>query len=506
MGKIDDLKAYKEWGEFHRAFKKNKSADLLSPVERMEKRKKLEKDPLLWILFFFKDFAKYPFTPFHKKAIKRLTSNMEWYEVLSWSRELAKSTLVMMCVVYLVLTGRKRNVLLVSNSHDNAKRLLEPYKKTFEGNGLIKGYYGDLREYGSWTDDEFSLTTGAAFRALGALESPRGTRKDEVRPDVILPDDFDTDADCRNPDIINKKWKWYEEALLPTRSVSEDLLVIWCGNIIAQDCCVKRAGKMADHWETINICDKNGVSSWPEKNTKQRIDRIKLKITTRAFQQEYMNNPLSEGETFKEMRWDKCPPLSKLQFVVAYGDPAPSNSKNKASSYKACFLVGYYDGKFYIYTGYLDHVVNDEFVNWYYYLRDYVGEKTQVYNFIENNKLQDPFYQQVFLPIFNEKGREKGFIGIIPDERKKPEKFERIEGNLEPFNRQGKLILNIDEENNPHMKRLEEQFLLVNKQMKSPADGADCIEGGVWIINQKISTLSAGSFTVGARRTNKKRY
>lgn len=81
-------------------------------------------DPVL-----FSEFAKYPFTKFHKKAIKRITTNMEWYEVLSWSRELAKSTIVFMCMMYLVLTGKKRNVLLISNSHENAVRLLEPYKK-----------------------------------------------------------------------------------------------------------------------------------------------------------------------------------------------------------------------------------------------------------------------------------------------------------------------------------------------------------------------------------------
>lgn len=99
-----------------------------------------------------------------------------------------------------------------------------------------------------------------------------------------------------------------------------------------------------------------------------------------------------------------------------------------------------------------------------------------------------------------------GHIGIIPDTRRKPEKFDRIEGNLEPLNRQGRIVLNADEASNPHMKRLEGQFLLVSRAMKAPADGVDCIEGGVWIINQKLSTLSAGSFTVGQRRENKKRY
>ncbi|WP_302801959.1 hypothetical protein [Alistipes putredinis] len=271
MGKVDDMRAWNEWREYHRALKRDKAVDKLSPVERMRRLEKLEKDPVSWMLFFFAEYTRHPFTSFQKKAIRRITSNPEWYEVLSWSRELAKSTIVFICIMYLVLTKRKRNVLLVSNSHENATRLLDPYKKSFEQNSLLKAYYGDLREAGNWTADEFSLTSGAAFRALGAMESPRGTRKDAFRPDTILPDDFDTDADCRNPDIVKKKWQWFEEALIPTRSVSGDLLVVFCGNVIARDCCVTRAGAKADHWDIVNIRDAEGRSTWPEKNTEERI-------------------------------------------------------------------------------------------------------------------------------------------------------------------------------------------------------------------------------------------
>lgn len=507
MGKTDDIQAYKEWNDYYRAIKADRAVDDLSPVERMKKREKLEKDPVRWMEFFFQEFTTAPFTQFHKRAIMRITANPEWYEVLSWSRELAKSTTVMMCVMYLVYTGRKRNVLLISNSKDNAIRLLDPYKKAFERNALLKAYYGDMREFGSWTAEEFSTNTGAAFRALGAGESPRGARKDNVRPDCIVVDDFDTDEDCRNPDIVAKKWDWFEGAAFPTRSISGALLVVFCGNIIAPDCCVKRAGDKADHWDIINIRDKNGRSTWPDKNSEEAIDRALSKVSTRIAQQEYFNNPLSEGDVFRELTWGKCPPLTKVPFVVAYGDPAPSNSKNKATSFKALFLIGYYEGKFYVYTGWLDHVVNAEYVNWYYYARDYVAERTQVFYFIENNKLQAPFYEQVFLPLFAEKGKKEGFIPISPDTRKKPEKFDRIEGNLEPLNRQGKLILNVEEENNPHMQRLKEQFLLINRQMKAPADGVDCVEGGWYIANAKIRTLDSDSYTVGKRRGgNNKRW
>lgn len=506
MGQLDDRKAFKEWQEYYHSLKRDKAVDELSPIERKQKLEQLEKNPVKWMQFFFSEYCRYSFTQFQIKAINRICSRGEWYEVLSWSRELAKSTITFMCVMYLVAAGRKKNVLLVSNSHENAVRLLEPYKKTFENNSLFKAYYGDLREVGKWTADEFSLTSGAAFRALGALESPRGTRKDAIRPDCILLDDFDTDADCRNPDILNKKWDWFEQALLGTRSVSEDMLIVVCGNIIARDCCVVRAGDKADKWDIVNIRDKDGKSTWPEKNTEERIQRIQDKISTRAFQQEYMNNPLSEGEVFTELTWGKCPPLSKLRFLVCYGDPAPSNKKADVNSFKSLFLMGYADGKFYIYTGFLNHVKNAEYVNWYYYIRDYVDNRAQVFYFIENNTLQDPFYEQVFIPLFAEYGKERGFIGITPDARKKPPKFDRIEGNLEPLNRQNRLIFNIDEKDNPHMKRLEEQFLLINRALKSPADGPDCIEGGIYILNQKIATLAAGSVTVGERQTSKKRY
>ena len=506
MGKIDDINAFKEWRTYHNNLQKDTSVDELTPLERDKKRAQLEKNPVEWIKFFFGQYATHEFAAFHIKAIKRICNNSEWYEVLSWSRELAKSTTVMMCVIYLVCIGRKRNTLLISNSKDNAIRLLKPYKDSFERNSLLKAYYGDMREFGSWTESEFSLTNGAAFRALGAGESPRGTRKDDVRPDCILVDDFDTDEDCRNPDIVNKKWDWFEGAAFPTRSISGDLLVVFCGNIIALDCYVKRAGEKADHWDIVNIRDKNGKSSWAEKNTEEDIDRVISKLSTRIVQQEFYNNPLSEGEVFKELTWGNCPPLSKLQLAVVYGDPAPSNSRNKATSFKALFLIGYYDGKFYVYKGFLDHVVNEEYVKWYYYLRDYINDKCQAFYFIENNKLQDPFYEQVFLPLFAQKGRELGFIPISPDTRRKPEKFDRIEGNLEPLNRQGKLILNVDEKENPHMKRLEEQFLLLNKRMKAPADGVDCIEGGWYILNSKIRTLSEESYTVGIRQRSHKRY
>ena len=182
-------------------------------AEREKRRIYLEAHPLLWIKEMFGQFAKYEFAGFQKKAIKRILSHeADWYEVLSWARGLAKSSIVMFIVVFLTLTGRKKNIILVSNSSANAIKLLGVYRLQMEANERIKFYYG--RQEGSkWKEDHFITCGGASFTALGAGKSPRGNKNEAVRPDCLLVDDFDTDEECRNREIIKQNWDWFEGAL-----------------------------------------------------------------------------------------------------------------------------------------------------------------------------------------------------------------------------------------------------------------------------------------------------
>ncbi len=80
-------------------------------------------------------------------------------------------------------------------------------------------------------------------------------------------------------------------------------------------------------------------------------------------------------------------------------------------------------------------------------------------------------------------------LNILSDSDKKTDKATRIEANLEPLNREGRLIFNEAEKENPHMKRLVEQFLLFSLQLKFPADGPDCIEGAKRWYEKKLQQL-----------------
>lgn len=505
--KIVDRDALREWEEFRKGLINAATIDDTETIpEKRARIVKLEANPEEWFKYYFPNYYSSEPAPFHKRSTKKLLANKRYYLVRAWSRELAKSARSMMEVIYLALTKEVKNVLLVSNSLDNAARLLKPFQINFESNPRIINDYGTQQSPGRWEENEFVITAGCSFRALGAGQSPRGTRNEAARPDFILIDDIDTDQDVRNPDIIKKRWEWIEQALIPTVSISGNYRILFNGNIIGKYCCITQAIEKANDAEIVNIRDKNGKSSWPQRNSEEDVDDMLSNISTASAQKEYFNNPLSEGDTFTEMRWGKVPRLSTFPFLIVYADPAPSNSKNKSGSFKSAFLLGAKEGKYYVITGYLDHVTNDEFTQWFYSLKDFVGDKTQVYNYIENNTLQNPFYEQVFKPLFYEKSKTQGFIGITPDERKKPDKFSRIEGNLEPLNRDGRLILNETEKDNPHMKRLEEQFLLISPKLPAPADGPDCIEGGIYIINEKLTALLPDTIVIGSRRSGTKKF
>lgn len=498
--KKSDSQYFDDWKRFRDNTLKSTSVDLNETAsEKLKRIERLEKDPEEWFKYYFPNYYKCEPAPFHIKATKRVLKNPEWYEVRSWSRELAKSARTFMEVMFLCMTKQKRNILMVSATKDDAERLLLPYKTTLEVNQRIINDYGVQENYGSWESSEFITQSGISFRAIGARQSPRGTRNEEIRVDVILIDDFDTDQDCENKEIVQKKIEWCEQALFPTRSISEPLLILVCGNIIAKYCCVKELGKKADIHEIINIRDENGKSTWPNKNTEEMIDRVFRTMTTSSIQKEYFNNPIKIGKIFKAVIWGKCPPLNTCEKALIYSDPSTSNNTNTKSSRKSIGVIGVKNDKYYLYKIWLDNMTQSQFVEHLYSANDYVkAKKVDTFKtWIENNSLQDPFYQQVIKPLIKSIGRrlKKIVLFMSLDKRDKKGKYDRIEGTLEPIYKDGALIFNIDEKENPHMKRMEEEFVGVDESSKM-MDGPDMLEGGVWILRnsqeQNDTTYSVG--------------
>lgn len=499
MLKQGDKRALFDWNLFKESILRSTEVDYNEDeAEKLKRIKSLEADPEAWFKFYFPNYSYAEPADFHKRATRRVLNNPEWYEVRAWSRELAKSARTMMEVLYLTLTGKKRSVLMISNSYDNAERLLTPYMMLLEFNQRIINDYGIQKREGDWTAGEFSTKQGVSFRAVGAGQSPRGTRKDEVRPDIVLVDDYDTDEDCRNPETVDKKWQWFEKAAFPTRSISKPLLVIFCGNIIAEYCCILKAIEMSDHHDIINIRDKSGKSTWPQKNSEENIDRVLSKISYSTSQGEYFNNPISEGKVFNSLNYKKLQPISSYQFLISYCDP----SYKKKADYKAVALMGKYKDEFHVLKVYCAQATTADMLEWHYEILNSVKSKTAVHYYIEWPWIDD----SLVLEIQAANKRHNMVLPLKPDERDKPDKYHRIESLLEPLNRNEKLWFDISLKDSAHMKAMEAQFKALSPTSRAHDDGPDAVEGAAWIINSKTINDPSKIHTMNYKKRGSKRY
>ena len=139
----EEREALRRWESFYQDLMADLPMEHKNRTELEKHKAYLEAHPIEWIQYFFPEYAQSQFAPFHIRAINRCLKHDEWYEVLSWARSLAKSTIVMFIVLFLVLTLRKHNVMMTSATQDAAKRLLDPYKKELENNPRIRAYYGE---------------------------------------------------------------------------------------------------------------------------------------------------------------------------------------------------------------------------------------------------------------------------------------------------------------------------------------------------------------------------
>lgn len=510
-----DKQALIEWDEFLQAIRDSTPVDINeTPEQKVKRIKRLENDVEEWFKYYFPKYAFAEPAPFQIESTRRIMRAVKLYQRRAWARGLAKSTRRMMEVFFLSFAKKfPTNCLLISKSESNAIRLLAPYKANFEANQRLINDYGQQEKVGSWTDSEFITRSKLGFRAVGRGQNPRGSRNEEKRINLIIFDDVDDDEVCRNAERLEEAWQWCEQTAIPTVDISLPYFIFFDNNIIAEDSIAVRAGQYADDVELVNIRDESGVSVW-NKNSEEDIDYMLSKISYESGEKEYFNNPLGSGDTFETPTFGKCPPLKKLQFALVYCDPATSNrdkpqgKKNKAkNSCKAVWLIGYHDLKFYIYKGFVDNVGNSTFIDWMYFLRDYVAGKTTLFTYIENNTLQNPFYEQVLLPLISERGKTHplGVLPVTPDERDKPEKWTRIEANLEPEWRNGCLIFNEDEKDDANMKRLLAQFKAASATCKT-MDGPDCIEGGVHLIKIKNALQAVSGVQAFKRPVNLKKF
>ena len=132
----------------------------------------------------------------------------------------AKSTwLCEIMTLWLVLTKRSHCCLLVSNTIKQVTERALEIKNELEQNDKI------IRDFGSqeaarndtrvWSHDDFVLDNGTRVVARGALQSMRGVKNKQYRPDVVIGDDIDDDKFMTTSEQARKLWEWWDNRVIP---------------------------------------------------------------------------------------------------------------------------------------------------------------------------------------------------------------------------------------------------------------------------------------------------
>jgi predicted phage terminase large subunit-like protein len=175
----------------------------------------------------------------------------EWWEMvcskdplvaIAAPRGHAKSTTISFAYLLAAMLFRERSfALLVSDTETQAAMFLSDIKAELRENEDLVHLF-QIKEFikDTETDVIVSFEDGVQFRILvrGAEQRVRGLKWGSKRPDLIVCDDLEGDEQVLNKERREKLRKWFEGALLPSRSREGIVRVV--GTVLHMDSLLNR--------------------------------------------------------------------------------------------------------------------------------------------------------------------------------------------------------------------------------------------------------------------------
>lgn len=233
-------------------------------------------------------------------------------------------------VLWCLLTGRARYVLLIGASGDSASENLGNIRTELEENERILADYGDLKG-DVWTNRRMELGNNSCLQAKGSGASMRGTRFRQFRPDLIVIDDVLKDDATNSPTQRSKIHRWLKRVVF---NLGKTAFIIWVNTIFHNDDPISRLCRELEsgdlvNWTAVRLAclREDGSPLWPEYWDCQALEDKKKTIGIAAFSTEYMNEPLSDEDRFIQQEWidehrySELPPRNQLRFFQGV-DPA----------------------------------------------------------------------------------------------------------------------------------------------------------------------------------------
>ena len=260
-------------------------------------KKIFSEDIRLFGNYFFKNHLKLETPQFHKDIYQLFESNLKNL-VVGAPRGHAKSTITdLVYLAWAIIHKKTKFSLLISDTYSQSTLFLDTLKAEFEGNELLRQFYGNMVS-DSWSEDEI-VVNGTMVKALGAGMKVRGLKFRESRPDLIIVDDLENDELVESKERRQKLERWVNAALIP--SMTKEGRIIFIGTILHYDSILAKLLSKDKYLEFEKrtykaIADNKPL--WPEHLNLIELEKIKQDYIAKGqgylFYREYQNEPVSD--------------------------------------------------------------------------------------------------------------------------------------------------------------------------------------------------------------------
>jgi phage terminase large subunit-like protein len=279
-----------------------------------------------FFIYYFVDYIKYPFAPFHSEMFQDLNDLLDdKYREIAWImfRESAKTSLAKAFVLWLI-TFKKRNYLNVDSfDKENAERILFDIVVEMQTNPRYKSDFGEMYNAKRNADEvtqkrvsNFITNNGVRVEAHSTQESVRGRIHGHQRPDFLLLDDFETNKTKDSKAYTEQVIKHIDEFKTGLDSTAK---IIYLGNYITEYGSIQTLIERAKVDNKLKIrlvpAEVNGVPTWEAKyamtdleaqaNGKVSLEDKKKQFGSLVYSAEMLNQPVDEASQKFFKKWFK---------------------------------------------------------------------------------------------------------------------------------------------------------------------------------------------------------
>ena len=468
-----------------------------TPLERKAAIDAAKKSYNACVERYFPHFATSMVPDFHIEFAKMVLKDPLFKGFSEWGRALAKSVVNDVTIPFwLWINGEPIYLVLVGNSGDRGKQLLEDIRAEFEANPQIIADFGIQHNPGNWEDGFFITRGGFIGQSLGMGQSVRGLRVKSKRPTHIVCDDLETKDINANPARQEKMARWIERDLIPTMD-GNIRRFIQANNRFSPRMIQTILQDRHPNWvvHRVNAYDPvTYIPRWKGKYNNNYFKQIESEIGALAARSEYNNQPHVEGTIFteKDIQYAPLPKLNNFKIIFGYWDVAYAGSAT--SDYNAIVIEGLKDKDFWVIDTFCKQCKMSEALAYMCRYQLALPETVIVHWAFEAQFWNDAVESAI-------KDAEKLFnvrLNIIKRDRPRAHKYDRIL-QLQPYYQNGRIWYNEKLKHSNDAQVGIAQLFGIEPGYKSHDDWPDAHQGGIADLEKYVtySTDGSGGFQSG---------